>query len=183
MRNIYILVAILIILSTLNIIRNTPLLKNILGFILIITLLMEFKLIKNNLHLLLTGLGILLGLIVIENLLTRNEFELFEDKEEDETTDDDDDDEKEHKETDKKDKNTIENRIDELDKINKEDIDDDDANTKTKIKNLAELKPYEAQRETYQLIETVKNLKDTMQQLGPTLKEAKNILHTYKQFS
>ena len=43
--------------------------------------------------------------------------------------------------------------------------------------------PYDAQRETYQLIETVKNLKDTMSQLQPALKEAKSILHLNKQFS
>ena len=180
MKNIYVLLLVLILLSTLNGIRNNPLLKNILGFVLITVLLMKLKLNKKSIHLLLTSLGILLGLIILEKMLTRNQFELFEDK--DEETDEEEDNDKEN-EKDKKDKITIEKMIDDLDKIKKEDINDDDKGDKTETKNLAELKPYQAQRETYQLIETVKNLKDTMNTLGPTLKEAKSILNTYKQFS
>ena len=180
MKNIYVLLLVLILLSTLNGIRNNPLLKNILGFVLITVLLMKLKLNKKSIHLLLTSLGILLGLIILEKMLTRNQFELFEDK--DEETDEEEDNDKEN-EKDKKDKITIEKMIDDLDKIKKEDINDDDKGDKTETKNLAELKPYQAQRETYQLIETVKNLKETMNTLGPTLKEAKSILSTYKQFS
>lgn len=180
MKNIYVLLLVLILLSTLNGIRNNPLLKNILGFVLITVLLMKLKLNKKSIHLLLTSLGILLGLIILEKMLTRNQFELFEDK--DEETDEEEDNDKEN-EKEKKEKLTVEEMIDELDKIKKEDINDDDKGDKTETKNLAELKPYQAQRETYQLIETVKNLKDTMNTLGPTLKEAKSILNTYKQFS
>tara|TARA_B110000977_G_scaffold196208_1_gene276128 strand:- start:626 stop:1168 length:543 start_codon:yes stop_codon:yes gene_type:complete len=180
MKNIYVLLLVLILLSTLNGIRNNPLLKNILGFVLITVLLMKLKLNKKSIHLLLTSLGILLGLIILEKMLTRNQFELFEDK--DEETDDEEDNDKEN-DKEKKEKLTVEEMIDELDKIKKEDINDDDKGDKTETKNLAELKPYQAQRETYQLIETVKNLKDTMNTLGPTLKEAKSILNTYKQFS
>ena len=180
MKNIYVLLLVLILLSTLNGIRNNPLLKNILGFVLITLLLIKLNINKKSSHLLFTSLGILLGLILLEKILTRNQFELFEDK--DEETDDEEDNDKEN-DKEKKEKLTVEEMIDELDKIKKEDINDDDKGDKTETKNLAELKPYQAQRETYQLIETVKNLKDTMNTLGPTLKEAKSILNTYKQFS
>ena len=177
MTNTYILILSLLLLSTIKNIRNNPLLKNILGFILIIVLLMKLKLKKKSIHLLLISLGILVGLNILEKIFNRNQFELFEDKD-DEPEETDNEDKK-----DKKDKITIEKMIDDLDKIKIEDNNDDDDDDKTETKNLAELKPYQAQRETYQLIETVKNLKETMNTLGPTLKEAKSILSTYKQFS
>ena len=178
MKNIYIVLIVLIALSTINIIRNNTLVKNIVGFLLIMALLSKLKIKKTKKlsNLLLTSLFILIGLHLISLLLNKSNVERFDDKEDDEEKDEEKDDKKDKKQT-------VEEMIDELDKIKKEDIDDDDNKEKTEVKNLAELKPYEAQRETYQLIETVKNLKDTMSQLQPALKEAKSILHLNKQFS
>ena len=178
MKNIYIVLIVLIALSTINIIRNNTLVKNIVGFLLIMALLSKLKIKKTKKlsNLLLTSLFILIGLHLISLLLNKSNVERFDDKEDDEEKDEEKDDKKDKKQT-------VEEMIDELDKINKEDIDDDDDKEKTEIKNLADLKPYEAQRETYQLIETVKNLKDTMTQLQPALKEARSILHLNKQFS
>lgn len=43
-------------------------------------------------------------------------------------------------------------------------------------KNTNDLKPYEAQKQTYQLIDTVKQLKDTINELAPMLKQGKDVL-------
>lgn len=47
---------------------------------------------------------------------------------------------------------------------------------KTKDKSLDDLTPREAQKETFELINTVKQLKDTVNELAPVLKEGKTIL-------
>lgn len=54
----------------------------------------------------------------------------------------------------------------------------DDEDEKAKDKNMEDLTPREAQRETFQLINTVKQLKSTVNELAPLLKEGKNILST-----
>ena len=51
---------------------------------------------------------------------------------------------------------------------------DEDENTKNK--DVDEYTPREAQKETFQLINTVKQLKDTVTELAPILKEGKTIL-------
>lgn len=43
-------------------------------------------------------------------------------------------------------------------------------------KNTDELKPHEAQRQAYQLIDTVKQLKDSIHELAPMLKQGKTVL-------
>jgi hypothetical protein len=44
------------------------------------------------------------------------------------------------------------------------------------VKGTDELKPHEAQRQAYQLIDTVKQLKDTIHELAPMLKQGKTVL-------
>ena len=51
-----------------------------------------------------------------------------------------------------------------------------DEDAKTKDKSLDDLTPREAQKETFELINTVKQLKDTVNELAPVLKEGKTIL-------
>jgi len=51
---------------------------------------------------------------------------------------------------------------------------DEDYNIKDK--NINELTPREAQKETFELINTVKQLKDTVNELAPVLKQGKSIL-------
>ena len=46
----------------------------------------------------------------------------------------------------------------------------------TKTKNADDMKPHEAQKETFELINAVKQLKGTIHELAPVLKEGKNIL-------
>jgi hypothetical protein len=48
--------------------------------------------------------------------------------------------------------------------------------TESTDKKTDDLKPYEAQRQTYQLIDTVKQLKDTINELAPMLKQGKDVL-------
>ena len=45
-----------------------------------------------------------------------------------------------------------------------------------KNKKIDDYKPHEAQKETFELISTVKQLKDTVQTLAPLLKQGKSIL-------
>ena len=49
---------------------------------------------------------------------------------------------------------------------------------RAKDKNMNDLTPREAQKETFQLINTVKQLKSTVNELAPLLKEGKSILST-----
>ena len=45
-------------------------------------------------------------------------------------------------------------------------------------KPITEMTPYEAQKETYQLVDTIKMLKETVDSLAPTLKQGKEVLAT-----
>jgi 6-phosphogluconate dehydrogenase (decarboxylating) len=49
---------------------------------------------------------------------------------------------------------------------------------RAKDKKMDDLTPREAQKETFQLINTVKQLKSTVTELAPLLKEGKSILST-----
>ena len=49
-------------------------------------------------------------------------------------------------------------------------------------KNASQLTPFEAQKETFELINTVQTLSHTIKQLGPALKEGKKVLDLYKNF-
>jgi len=49
-------------------------------------------------------------------------------------------------------------------------------------KNASELSPFEAQKETFALINTVQQLSSTVKELGPVLQEGKKVLDLYKHF-
>lgn len=49
-------------------------------------------------------------------------------------------------------------------------------------KNASELSPFQAQQETFQLINTVQQLSETVKTLGPVLQEGKKVLDLYKHF-
>ena len=57
-----------------------------------------------------------------------------------------------------------------------------DEDNNTKDKNINELTPREAQKETFELINTVKQLKDTVNELAPVLKQGKTILNSLSAF-
>lgn len=91
--------------------------------------------------------------------------------------------------------NTKKSKIDEEEYINtltaddilhlEKDEDDDEQykkNPKPKTKNIDDYKPHEAQRETYRMINTVKQLKDTIDSLTPTIKSGQHILKMLEQF-
>ena len=48
--------------------------------------------------------------------------------------------------------------------------------------NASEMAPYQAQKETFHLINSVQQLSSTVKQLGPLLKEGKKVLEIYKHF-
>lgn len=60
------------------------------------------------------------------------------------------------------------------------DDEDDKLEDINKKKNLDDYSPAEAQRETYRMIDTVKQLRTTVESLAPTLKEGKKILEAFK---
>ncbi len=68
--------------------------------------------------------------------------------------------------------------------IEKDDDDDDQysKNSKKKVKETDNYKPHEAQRETYRIINTVKQLKDTIDSLTPTIKSGQHILKMLEKF-
>ena len=66
-------------------------------------------------------------------------------------------------------KNTIKNNI------NDHDLD-------YKKKDTESMEPYQAQKETFELINSVQNLQDTVKTLGPLLKEGRKVLDLYKNF-
>ena len=52
----------------------------------------------------------------------------------------------------------------------------------TEKKNASDLEPFEAQKETFELINTVKTLSQTIKELGPALSEGRKVLDLYKNF-
>ncbi len=58
--------------------------------------------------------------------------------------------------------------------------DEDEVVEKNKNKNIDDYNPAVAQRETYRMIDTVKQLKTTVESLAPTIKEGRKILETFK---
>ena len=51
-----------------------------------------------------------------------------------------------------------------------------------KNKNASELSPFQAQKETFELINTVQQLSETVKTLGPVLQQGKQVLDLYKHF-
>ena len=49
-------------------------------------------------------------------------------------------------------------------------------------KNASELSPFQAQKETFELINTVQQLSETVKTLGPVLQQGKQVLDLYKHF-
>ena len=99
------------------------------------------------------------------------------------------------KESDKEEKRKkIKAKLEEIatngDKINIEEIeallgssDDDDTHMLRKKKSVSEMTPHEAQQETYEIMNTVKELNETLEALTPQLQTAKKTLEAYKQLN
>ena len=58
----------------------------------------------------------------------------------------------------------------------------EDNPSSTENKNASELSPFQAQKETFELINTVQQLSETVKTLGPVLQQGKQVLDLYKHF-
>ena len=76
------------------------------------------------------------------------------------------------------------NEFDKTDDIDKiiDKADNSEKNPSTEKKNASDLEPFEAQKETFELINTVKTLSQTIKELGPALSEGRKVLDLYKNF-
>lgn len=162
-------ILLLIILLTIPNFTEHLLLRNILGFTLIFLIVEGISTKKNYVRLAILTLLVILLLEIIGPMLCNNKtYETFENVE---------------KLIDEIEKATKNNKKKE-DKSNGKPISENDTEVlTTEEKERKDNEPYtpaQAQRETYQIIETVKGLQDTLQALTPQLKQAKDTLVAYK---
>ena len=73
-------------------------------------------------------------------------------------------------------------KVDDIDKIIDKADNSEKNPTSTEKKNASDLEPFEAQKETFELINTVKTLSQTIKELGPALSEGRKVLDLYKNF-
>lgn len=162
-------ILLLIILLTIPNLTDHLLLRNILGFTLIFLIVEAISNKKNYVRLAILTLLVILLLEIIGPMLCNNRtYETFESAE---------------KLIDEIEKATKNNKKKEDNNDGKQISENDTEILTTEEKKHKEGEPYtpaQAQRETYQIIETVKGLQDTLQALTPQLKQAKDTLNAYK---
>lgn len=162
-------ILLLIILLTIPNLTDHILLRNILGFTLIFLIVEGISKKKNYIKLAMMTLLLILLLEIIGPMLCFDRtYETFESAE---------------KLIDEIEKSTKKEKKKE-DKSNGSQITENDTDILTtdekKHSGDTPFTPAQAQKETYQIIETVKGLQDTLQALTPQLKQAKDTLNAYK---
>ena len=193
----------LILLILLIIFYNNPVISSLISYIIIFFLLVPF--IKDPIILFFTTFIIILLLSIqtdktqnilnYEHLSNKNDNDLTEEIEDDIKTKSNnqlnsninrlveqlstiDDDKAILQKSDLTDNNNI--NINELDPIIESNI-ENDKKSKEDLK-INEMEPYQAQKETFHLINSVENLQNTVKTLAPLLKEGKRVLDLYKNF-
>lgn len=194
--NILHLIILCLILLTIPNLTDHMLLRNILGFVLVFLLLCGTVKKTTPIKLAMMSLLVILFLEMIGPMMCGSSVESFENVNElVETIEKDSKSKKTKKETDKEEKRKkIKAKLEEIatsgDKINIEEIealmggsDDDDTYMMRKKKSVSEMTPHEAQQETYEIMNTVKELNETLEALTPQLQTAKKTLEAYKQLN
>ena len=183
---------ILIILATSNL-SNHPLIRNILGFLIIYMIVKGMKIRTQPIKILFLSLVIIFILEILGRFLCKrvpesfeNMDELVEKLEDIQKKVDENDKKKGIKKKNKKVKDGKEININDIETIEVDDDSDNgynnkDADLSDKKVNSENYSPLKAQQETFKLLNTVRELKTTMEELGPSLSTAKDILGAYKQ--
>jgi len=187
---------ILTIIATTNLSKHI-LIRNIMGFLMVYMIIKGLKLRTDPIKILFLSLIIVLILEVIGNILCKNveRFETMDDlvetleeiqKKVDEKEKNNPKKSKSDNDLRKSDGNDISlNDVDSIDVDSNENSNNsynkkkgDLSNKKVNNKNYT---PQKAQQETFKLLNTVRELKETMEELAPSLSTAKDVLGMYKQ--
>jgi len=190
---------ILIIIATTNLSQHI-LIRNIMGFLMVYMIIKGLKLRTQPMKILLLSLIIVLILEVVGNVLCKNveQFETMDDLVEtlEEIQKKVDENDKKKPKTSNSDNNEHKKResdgndisLNDIDSIDIDSNDNSDTSYNKKEGNLSNKKvnnknytPQKAQQETFKLLNTVRELKETMEELAPSLSTAKHVLGMYKQ--
>jgi|TARA_B110000858_G_scaffold108012_1_gene123447 hypothetical protein len=191
-----ILLILIIIITTTNFSQHI-LIRNIMGFLMVCLIIKGLKLRTHPMKILLLSLIIVLILEVVGNVLCKNveRFETMDDLVETLEEIQKKVDEKEKKNP-KKSKSDNDLRESDGNDISLNDVDSIDVDSNENSNNSYNKKegdlsnkkidnknytPQKAQQETFKLLNTVRELKETMEELAPSLSTAKDVLGMYKQ--
>ena len=183
----------LIIISTTKL-SSHPLIRNILGFLLIFMIVKGLKIRTHPMKILFLSLIITLILELIGTFMCKNNFENFDNMDdlvekleaiEKKVKENDKENTTEPRKVDKREKDGGNISISDIETIEVDDDNDHKYNDKGSLSNkkvdIKNYTPHTAQQETFKLLNTVRDLKMTVEELAPTLSTAKDILGVYKQ--